>query len=301
MENPWQDLLPKFELGEDWQQSFNQYTQTLRNQVEGFLTEIVKNSQNTAELLQIYIEEIQTLNQWWVNPLAASIAPLSQAAVTSPSQPWIELNHLYWNLAYEKTLGNLTQMPLLGPGRGLTHKLTRALDAGAKLYPTSVDYQIVLVEIQMQSFAELTRELISLAAKGETVKDWQQLLQLWSRTADKVFERAFCAEDKLKVRGRFLNAINQHKLCQQELTEVWMTMMNLPIRSEMDEVHRNIYELRKEVKSLKKTLTNYETQAQPTLSDPQQPPTQIGQRATATINRKEIGNHAAISDHPKAV
>jgi archaellum component FlaC len=36
-----------------------------------------------------------------------------------------------------------------------------------------------------------------------------------------------------------------------------MKMMNLPIRSEVDEIHKNIYELRKEVKSLKKKLAQY--------------------------------------------
>jgi predicted P-loop ATPase/GTPase len=30
--------------------------------------------------------------------------------------------------------------------------------------------------------------------------------------------------------------------------------MNMPLRSEVDEIHRNVYELRKEIKSLKKRL-----------------------------------------------
>lgn len=276
MENAWQDLFPKFESGEDWQQSLNNYTQKLRNQVEEFSMGTLKNSQDTAELWQIYVKEMQTFNQLWVNALGSSTELLSKAAVTRTSKPWIELNNLYWNLAYEKTLGSLTQIPLLGPNRSFNNKLMRAFDAWAKLYPTSINYQMVLAEIQMQSFEELMRELISLAEKGETVKDWQQFPQLWSRTADKVFEKAFCSEDNLKVRGRFLNAINNYKLCQQELMEVWMKMMNMPIRSEVDEVHKSIYELRKEVKSLKKTLAKYEAQEQATPLDLEEPPTHKG-------------------------
>jgi class III poly(R)-hydroxyalkanoic acid synthase PhaE subunit len=167
---------------------------------------------------------------------------------------WIKLNDLYWNLAYEKTLGSLTQIPALGPNRTFNIQSMRAVDAWVKLYPATVNYQIVLIEIQMQSFLELMGELNSLAERGESLKDWQQLQQLWSITADKVFERAFISEDNLKVRGKFLNAVNQYKLCQQELMELWMQVMNIPIRSEVDEVHKNIYELRKEVKRLKKTL-----------------------------------------------
>ena len=107
------------------------------------------------------------------------------------------------------------------------------------------------------------RELISLAEKGEKVKDWRQFQQLWGRVADQVFEKAFCDEENLKVRGRFLNALNTYRLYQQDLMEVWMKMMNLPSRGEIDEVHKTVYELRKEVKQLKKALAKYESQAAP--------------------------------------
>ena len=36
--------------------------------------------------------------------------------------------------------------------------------------------------------------------------------------------------------------------------EVFLKMNDLPTRSEVDEIHRNVYELRKEIKSLKKAL-----------------------------------------------
>ncbi|MEA5534424.1 class III poly(R)-hydroxyalkanoic acid synthase subunit PhaE [Crocosphaera sp. XPORK-15E] len=284
MENAWQDFFPKFESGEDWQESLNNYTQKLRHQVEyteklrhqveELLMGTLKNSQDPAELWQIYIQEMQKFNQLWVDGLGASIESLGKPEKMSASQPWIELNNLYWNLMYEKTLGSLTQIPLWGQSRSFNQKLMKAFDAWEKLYPTSINYQIVLTEIQLQSFEELMQEMISLAETGEKVKDWQQFQQLWCRTADKVFEKAFCSEDNLKVRGKFLNAMNQHKLCQQELMEVWMKMMNMPIRSEVDEVHKSIYELRKEVKNLKKTLAKYEAQAQTISQDSEEIPTQ---------------------------
>ncbi len=143
-------------------------------------------------------------------------------------------------------------MPLLGPSRDFNHKLAAASEAWAKLYPASLDYQMLLTEIQIKAFEALMPELIALAKKGETVQDWQQFQQLWGRTADQVFEQAFCSEANLKIRGKFLNAVNRYKLHQQELMELWMKSLNMPLRSEVDEMHKSIYELRKELKSLKK-------------------------------------------------
>jgi len=125
---------------------------------------------------------------------------------------------------------------------------------GLKLYPASLNYQLVLAEIQLEALDELIREWISLTEKGETIKDWSQFQQLWSRSADQVFEQAFCSEDNLKVRGKFLNAVNHHRLNQQALMEIWLKVMNVPLRSEVDEIHKNIYDLRKEVKRLKRTI-----------------------------------------------
>lgn len=283
MENIWQDLFPKFESGEDWHKFLDSYqqmlinqidsTQELSNQFEAFFLGSPQKGLNTTELWQNYLSEMQKLNQLWVNTLGASVTESrNKPTGMNSSQPWIELNNRYWEVMYEKALGDLTQIPGVGPSRSFNHKLTQALDAWEKLYPTSIDYQLVLAEIQQQSLEELKQTLISRAETGETIKDWQQLQQLWSLSADNVFEKAFCVEDNLKVRGRFLNALNHYKLCQQELMELWMKTMNMPLRSEIDEVHKSIYELRKEVKSLKKTLAKYEDHSQSTSLDPQETP-----------------------------
>jgi class III poly(R)-hydroxyalkanoic acid synthase PhaE subunit len=102
------------------------------------------------------------------------------------------------------------------------------------------------------------KELVTKAEQGEKIDDWKQFQGLWSQVADDVFEKAFCEEHNLKVRGEFLNNLNKYRIQQQELMEVYLNLMNLPSRKEIDEVHRTIYELKKEVKSLKKQLESYE-------------------------------------------
>jgi class III poly(R)-hydroxyalkanoic acid synthase PhaE subunit len=174
---------------------------------------------------------------------------------------WIELSDFCWSFVYSKTLSSLAQMPLLGPNRSFNHQLLKAFDAWVKLYPTSANYQMVLVEIQLQAIEDFLKELLLLLEKEETVQDWSQLQHLWSHTADKAFEQAFRSEDNLKIRGGLLNAMSHYQLCQQEIIEGCMKAMNLPIRSEVDEVHKSIYELRKEVKSLKKIIENQKQRA----------------------------------------
>ena len=114
----------------------------------------------------------------------------------------------------------------------------------------------MLLDVCLKASEELMRQLASSEKKGETVQNWQQLLQVLSNVFDGVFQQRFRAEDGLEVRGIFLNSAMIYRLYQQQLMEVFLKIYGLPTRSEVDEIHHSIYELRKELKSLKKPWQN---------------------------------------------
>lgn len=253
----WQDIFPKIETGDDWQNVLKKYTEQMQNQLNSFSSSYLNINQNSAELWQLYLEETQKFSQLWTDPLGLSMGNMNKA-FSGNSSALIELNNFYWNLLYEETFGSLMQTPLLGPSREFNGKLLTGFEAWKNLYKSTIDYELVLGDIQVKSFEALMKELVTKAEKGEKIDDWKQFQALWSQIADDVFEQAFCEEHNLKIRGEFLNNLNKYRIQQQQLMEVYLNMMNLPSRSEIDEVHRSIYELKKEVKSLKKQVANYE-------------------------------------------
>jgi polyhydroxyalkanoate synthase subunit PhaE len=259
----WKDISPKVESGGDWQQVLKKYTEQMSAQLQEFSAETSKGSQDVNYLWQIYTQEMQKFSQLWLTTLGVPVKPLDRE-VNRTSEPWFGLNNLYWNLLYEQNFGNLTQSPTLGVNREFTGKVLRAFNSWTDLYRGSINYQRMLAGIQIRSFEDLMQELVLLTKKGEKVDDWRQFQQLWSRIADRVFEEEFRKEDNLKIRGTFLNALNTYKPHQQELVELWLKTLNMPVRSEVDEVHKNIYELRKESKTLNKKLAHYEAIAQET-------------------------------------
>lgn len=262
----WKDIFPRIESGEDWQSIVTKYSEQMRNQLTEFSNAYLKASKSANELWQLYLKEIQKLGQIWLDPMGLSVGTMGKA-VTGHSSALIELNNFYWNLLYEETFGSLTQTPLLGPTRELSAKILSGFEAWKDLYKASCDYQVVLGDIQVRSFEALMRELVTLAEKGKAVKDWKEFQQVWSQVADNVFEESFCKEENLKVRGKFLNALNTYRVKQQDLMELYLEMMNIPSRSEVDEIHKTIYELKKQVKSLKKKLAEYESNSSQPIVD----------------------------------
>ena len=188
----------------------------------------------------------------WAGLLRLSLEIVSQALV-SYALALSELANLYWDI-YEKTFGTVLQSPSLGYTREFNNKLFKSFDAWINFYKANFEYQVVLVDVWLKAFEELTRELASFTEKGETLQNWQQFLQVWSSVFDRVFAQTFRSADALEIQGKFLNSAMTSRLYQQQLVEVFLKMYDLPTRSEVDEIHRSIYEMRKEIKSLKKAL-----------------------------------------------
>jgi len=193
----------------------------------------------------------------WAEPLRLSLEMASRVGLGYVSA-LSELTNLYWDI-YEKTFGSVLQSPSLGYTREFNNKLLKSFETGINFSKASFDYQIVLLDVCLKALEELTRELASSEAKGKTVQNWQQFLQVWSSIFDRVFAQTFRSQDALEVQGNFLNSAMTYRLYQQQLMEVFLKMYDLPTRSEVDEIHHGIYELRKEVKSLKKALAESQT------------------------------------------
>lgn len=253
----WEDIFPKFQVGDDWQTVLNKYTETLRQQLDAFTNTTAKTGEDVSQLWKIYLQQVQKFNQLWLDPLGMSSGTMAKAFLGDNSA-LIEFNNLYFRF-YEETFGTWLQAPLLGLPREINRKLIDGFEAWRALYQASTNYQILLADIQVRSFEALMKKLVTLAEKGTPVKDWRQFQDVWSVVADEVFEATFCKAENLQIRGQFINSLNNYRLKQQELMELYLKAMNLPLRSEVDEIHKTIYELRKEVKSLKKALAEKES------------------------------------------
>ena len=282
--NAWKDIFPKVEAGDNWQDILMKYTEQMREQLTSFSSSYLKSSQNMTELWQLYMREMQQFSKLWLDPLGLSMGTMGKA-LTGKSSALIELNNFYWNLLYEESFGSLMQTPLLGPTREFNGKLLAGFDAWKDLYQASIDYQLVLADIQVRSFEALMKELVSRAEKGQQVKDWKEFQIVWSQVADDVFAKAFCQEDNLKIRGNFLNSLNVYRIKQQEIMDLSLNIINLPTRKEIDEIHKSVYELRKEVKQLKQQSTTTEqppATAKKQSTTTEQPPATTKKQSTTT-------------------
>jgi class III poly(R)-hydroxyalkanoic acid synthase PhaE subunit len=156
--------------------------------------------------------------------------------------------------AYKDTLGQLVSSPNLGPGREFNEKLLGSFDAWINYQLAIQDYQAILLAIWREAIDDYFDRLLVMAENGEKIDNIRDLTLLWTRGAEAIFSEAFQGQDYVLAQGKMLNAAMDLRIRQRELMDVYLQSLDLPTRVEMDEAHRRIYELRKEIKTLKKEL-----------------------------------------------
>ncbi|MCC5621754.1 poly(R)-hydroxyalkanoic acid synthase subunit PhaE [Nostoc sp. CHAB 5715] len=114
-------------------------------------------------------------------------------------------------------------------------QLLKTFDALIQLSQASFDYQLLLADIWVKAFSELTRELASYQAKGEAIENLRQFLEVWSSIFDREFAQKFRSEDAQAIQGKFLRVGMKFWLEQQQLLEGVRKKLEVPICNQVDE------------------------------------------------------------------
>ncbi len=260
----WQDLAPQMASG-DWPNALTRYTQEVQEQFLDAATSNLQESQSVMELWQAYLEEGQHVAQLWMEPFKGMPERMSLEEVTSGNL--MGISNVFWD-AFERTVGRYASSPTLGYTRETNQKLLQSFDAWLNVQRASADYSTQLATISGKAFSAIMDEMLSLSQRGESIPSYQSLVQTWITVADKVFVEAFRSPEYIRTQGALLSATMAYRQREEALQEAFLESRGLPTRTEVDEAHQNIYELRKELRTLRRQLRDMNAfLTQPAITD----------------------------------
>jgi polyhydroxyalkanoate synthase subunit PhaE len=246
----WKAMAPKIEFGGDWQEVVAAYAAQFRDGLTQTPATLTATAQNMGELWRLYLEEMRKLAEPWVGALRMAPGGTSE---TREQPELVQLTSVYWD-AYERTFGRLLESPSLGYSRELNEKLLRGFDAWLDFRRASAEYQVLLADGWARAFERLMHELAARAEEGETSQSLKQLLTRWGNVTDKVFEEVFRSDTYMRAQGRLVNTAMAYRIREQECADALLKSSHLPSRRELDEAYRTVYDLRKEMKALRRTV-----------------------------------------------
>jgi polyhydroxyalkanoate synthesis regulator phasin len=125
------------------------------------------------------------------------------------------------------------------------------------------------------------------AAEGSPIKSWRELTDLWVDIANATLTETHRTPEFLEAQRRLTRSSTDCRLQEREIAEAYCEMHHIPTRTEVDELQRTVYELRRDLRSLQRALRAPEASTQSKAAPPVKRPRKQPARATAAASSRK--------------
>jgi class III poly(R)-hydroxyalkanoic acid synthase PhaE subunit len=153
----------------------------------------------------------------------------------------------------------ISRLPALGLAREQTEAWRELLAAQVEYQHLEQELRTTWAKVQTDALAMLEVAIRERRAKQTTgatpgIEDYRELYNLWVECGEKVFAQVAHSESYSKLQAQLGNAAIRLKLRQQAVLERALKQFDLPTRSELNTVHKQMRELRERVTTLEAQL-----------------------------------------------
>lgn len=151
-----------------------------------------------------------------------------------------------WLKIYESTYGRLLKAPAIGPAREKTEKIMQGIPNLAKLYASFADSAANVQNVFMEATRKTQEKAIE--AKPENPRD---LYSIWLETYSDTFKEFLKSGHFAADMGKFMSDLmDVQQYNKNMLEENVLKPMNLPTKTDIEEIYKELYLLKKKVKEL---------------------------------------------------
>src|SRR3954468_6439291 len=152
----------------------------------------------------------------------------------------------------DQTLQRMAEGPQLADLWNTERKFMAVFNAWVAMRRHSLEHNTVMLEAWLKAAGDFARTLNERAERGETLGSSREVTALWVETANEVLLETQRSDAFLKTQRDLLKASTDLRLAQQELAEFYSEMFGYPTRTELDDVHKTVTELRRDLRAFKR-------------------------------------------------
>ena len=155
---------------------------------------------------------------------------------------------------FENATGKLFSAPAVGKDREKMELLSKCAKAMSSFAANNIEYQQMMQSTGQEAMQEVVKELAKKVEAGEKFEKFDEFFALWIDTNEKTFYKLFQTKAFSQRRNALTDAgFNARKL-YNEIIERELVELPIARRSEMDEVYKIVYDLRKQIKGLESQI-----------------------------------------------
>jgi polyhydroxyalkanoate synthase subunit PhaE len=156
----------------------------------------------------------------------------------------------------DDVLGRMAEGPRFADLWEMERLYARVLQAWMTLRRRGLEHNAVVLQAWLRAGNRFTEQLAGRTGADAPPLDAKAALALWTETANQQLLETQRSEPFLQTQAAMIRATTDLRLVQQELVEHVGKQYGFPTRSELDDVHRTVTDLRREVRVMRRHLAS---------------------------------------------
>lgn len=148
----------------------------------------------------------------------------------------------------------ISRLPALGLAREQTEAWRELLAAQTEYQHLEQELRTVWAKVQTEALVMVEAAVRERRGATPGIDDYRELYNLWVECGEKVFAQVAHSESYSKLQAQLGNAAIRLKVRQQAVLERALKQFDLPTRSELNTVHKQIREMRQRIATLEAEL-----------------------------------------------
>ena len=153
---------------------------------------------------------------------------------------------------FDAALTRMSEGPQLADLWQTERRYGALFTAWAALRRAQAEHQAVMLNAWTRAAGIFAKEANARAERGEGFKSAREMMTRWTETANAVLLEVQRTDAFLASQRVVLKASTDLRLAQQDLSAFLSDFYGQPTRAELDDVHKSLTELRREVRSLRR-------------------------------------------------
>ncbi|MEQ1599252.1 MAG: poly(R)-hydroxyalkanoic acid synthase subunit PhaE [Methylotenera sp.] len=220
----------------------------------------------TSQYADIYQQFGKPWGDAWTNSAKSQASNFMQGKYAQndfqPEALVLQMQAAYTML--ENTTGKIFSTPAVGKDREKMELMSKCAKAMSNFAAKNIEYQQMMQMTGQEAMQVVVKTLAEKVEAGEKFEKFDEFFALWIDTNEKTFNKLFQTKAFSQKRNAMTDAgFNARKL-YNEIIENELAGFPIARRSEMDEVYKLVYDLRKQVKSMESQIQELKTSASKT-------------------------------------
>jgi class III poly(R)-hydroxyalkanoic acid synthase PhaE subunit len=190
---------------------------------------------------------VRGLTEYAQGDAASSAARLNEEMLNAWQGGWAGAATSVGREAGQRFLEALGKLPALGIAREHAEAWRELAAAQRECQELEQALRLELTRLQNDVLTRLEQRIRERAETGKPLVQWRELYDLWIECGEQTYAQLAHSEAYSKLQGELGNAAVRLRARQQRILEHALRQFDLPTRSELNTVHRQLRELRERI------------------------------------------------------